>query len=385
MLLPLGTDRPLRRPTLATHFLLSVNLCLYAVTEGLSRVNSEQGAALVGALRLDPQALTWWGFFTYAFVHAGFWHVAGNMLFLWVFAPNVEDRLGRLGFPLFYLLAGAAAGATHVLFDPHPVVGASGAVAGVTGAYLVLFPHTVIRCLFFFTVGVVAVPAWWFIGGAIAFNILMQGSGRTGNVAVMAHLGGYAFGAAVAMGLLATRLLSREPYDLFTITRQAARRRQFREIRYQQARAASEGRSADAPGRHADPAMTDAAMNARAEVSRLLSAGDQPAAATAYRALLDAHGRDSAAAMLPRRTQYDLANHLFQAGDHATAATAYELFLRGYPKDHELPRVRLMLGLINARYLNDPVRARQEIVAAMPALPDGEHKDLAAELLEELG
>lgn len=383
VLLPLGTDRPLRRPTLATHFLLAVNFCMYAVTEGLSRVNPERAERLVSGLHLDPHGLTWWGFLTYAFVHAGFWHVAGNMLFLWVFGPNVEDRLGRIGFLAFYLLAGAAAGGTHVLFDANPVVGASGAVAGITGAYLVLFPHTVIRCLFFFSAGIVAVPAWWFIGGAIAFNLLMQGTGRTANIAVMAHLGGYAFGAAVSMALLATRVLSREPYDLFTITRQAARRRQFREVRYQQARAVAEGRNLEAPGRRGE--VPEAAMHARAEVTRLLTAGDHPAAAAGYRALLEAHSRESAAALLPRRSLYDIANYLFSAGDYSTAATAYELFLRGYPKDHEIPGVRLMLGLINARYLNDPVRAKQEISAAMPGLPEGEHRNLAAELLEELG
>lgn len=360
--------------------LVAANVAAYVVGLLLERVQPDLFIRLQMALWLDPRSITLWGLLTYAFLHAGLWHLLGNMLFLWTFGPNVEDRFGRAGYLLFYVAAAVGSGALHAALEPAPVIGASGAIAGVTGAYLVLFPHTVIRTLFLLYPGIVGVPAWWFIGIGIAYNIFLAGSRFTGNIAVWAHLGGYALGFAIAMGLLATRRLSREPYDLFTISRQAARRRQFREIRFQQDRTQAEMRR-----RGREPETSDDALKARAAVTERLAAQDYAAAADAYRALLEAHSIQSVAALLNRRSQYDLANYLFRSGDHQTAATAYELFLKGYPGDHELPVVRLMLGLINARYLNDPVRAKAEIAAALPDLPEGEHAALARELLEELG
>lgn len=384
MIIPLGTDRPLRRPTLVNHALIAVNAACFLGQTFVERFAPDQLDGLQGVLILDPRNFGVWTLVTYAFLHGGFLHLLGNMVFLWTFGPNVEDRFGRLGYLAFYLLGGAAAGGMHAVFDPHPVLGASGAIAAVTGAYLVLFPHTVIRCfVWFFLIGVYGIPAAWFIGGQIGYNVFMQGMGLTWGVAVLAHLGGYAFGIAVAVGLLATRILPREPYDLFTLSRQAARRRQFREIAYQRDRAAREGLNPDLARVRLDPQQSDAIAGARAGVSAAITAGDLPAAAAAYRRLLEDNG--VSAALLNRRAQYDLANFLFQSGDHQTAATAYDLFLKGYPTDSELPTVRLMLGLINARYLNDPIRAKQEIHAAMPGLPEGDNLALARELLAELG
>lgn len=378
MIIPLGTDRPLRRPTLVNHTLLALNIGVFVAQVLLVRFAPEQWLRVEEWVRLDPRRVAPWALVTYAFVHADVLHLLGNMVFLWVFGPNVEDRFGRLGYALFYLGGAVISGGLHAVFERAPVIGASGAIAAVTGAYLVLFPHTTIRCfVWFFVIGTFGVPAMWFIGGQIAYNVFVMSAGAAGKVAVLAHLGGYGFGMAVSMGLLAARVLPREPYDLFTISRQAARRRQFREIRYQQ-----QGVAARAQPRQ-DPGAGEALAAARSEVTALISSGRLPDAAGAYRRLLERNGVEGA--LLSRRAQYDLANHLFGAGDHPTAATAYELFLKGYPSDSELPVVRLMLGLINARYLNDPVRAKLEINAALPHLPEGEHKALARELLAELG
>ncbi|MFM9996175.1 MAG: rhomboid family intramembrane serine protease [Phycisphaerales bacterium] len=384
MIIPLGTDRPLRRPTLVNHALIAANVAVFLGQVFVERFAPDRAGEIFAELTLDPRNVLPWTLLTHAFLHGGALHLLGNMVFLWSFGANVEDRFGRIGYTVFYLLGALAAGGLHALFDPHPVVGASGAIAAVTGAYLVLFPHTIIRCfVWFFLIGVYGIPALWFIGGQIAYNVLMQGSGFTGNVAVLAHLGGYGFGIAVALALLATRILPREPYDLFTLSRQAARRRQFREIAYQRDRTAREGINPDLARVKLDPQKSDAIATARAAVASAVSSGDPSAAAAAYRRLLEDSG--VGAALLNRRAQYDLANYLFQSGDHQTAATAYDLFLKGYPTDSELPTVRLMLGLINARYLNDPIRAKQEINAAMAGLPEGDNLALARELLAELG
>ncbi|CAN5521112.1 rhomboid family intramembrane serine protease [soil metagenome] len=135
------------------------------------------------------------------FLHAGILHIAGNMLFLWVFGNNVEDFLGSAKYLLFYLLAGFAASFAHILThldDAVPTVGASGAVAGVMGAYLVLFPRARINVLvpifFFFSIiqmSAFAVLGLWFL---YQFLIAAQEAAGATQVAWMAHVGGFVFG-----------------------------------------------------------------------------------------------------------------------------------------------------------------------------------------------
>lgn len=378
MLIPLGTDRPLSRPTVVTLALIVANVAIYATKTAIAEADPNRADALEKLLILHPHAFKVWSLVTYAFLHANFYHIAGNLLSLWVFGPNVEDRFGRIGFLLFYLAGGAAAGGFHCLVDHNPVLGASGAIAAVTGAYLVLFPRTTIKALFLLILGMIQIPAWWFIGARIVWDIYSTGAGWSGNVATAAHLAGYGFGGAVAMFLLATHILAREVYDLFSISKQAVRRRQFRELQFQ----ARKAQAAAAKSPH-QLVANEPAAKARAEVSDRLSHDDGPGACTAYRKLLEDCGQD--AALLSRKSQYDIANHLLRTGDHQTAVTAYRLFLKGYPTDPEVPLVRLMMGLINTRYLNDPVQAKQDVTAAMEGLPDGNEKDLARELMTELG
>ena len=134
------------------------------------------------------------------FLHGGFLHIAGNMLFLWVFGNNVEDFLGKVKFALFYLLAGIAAGFAHAVTNLEgipallPAVGASGAVAGVMGAYLVLFPRARVNTLvpLFFIWTVVRLSAWVVLGLWFVFQFFTS---PDAGVAWMAHVGGFVFGA----------------------------------------------------------------------------------------------------------------------------------------------------------------------------------------------
>ncbi len=384
---PIGTDRPLHRPTLVTYVLLALCALTFIVEAVVASATVrarppglEGASGLFAVLWLDPRAVTVWGFVTYQFLHGGLMHLLGNMLFLWVFGPNVEDRMGRVWFLLFYLAGGAAAGAVHIAFEDAPVVGASGSIAAVTGAYLVLFPRTTIRTIWMLgIIGVFNIPATWFIGFAVAKDLFMQGLGG-GMTAHLAHLGGYAFGALVAITLLATGLLAREPYDLFTIGRQAHRRRQFRELT---------SKGSDPWAGHARPAPKqpratredEEVVAKRAEVSRLAASGDLPGAAEAYRALLETAG-DVA---MSRQTQYDVANQLFASERYAPAAAAYRLFLEKNPRDREAPRVRLMLGLVHARYVRDPDAARELLLRAEREAANDDDRALARTLLEEVG
>ncbi len=144
---------------------------------------------------------------TSMFLHGGWLHIAGNMLFLWVFGDNVEDTMGHVRYLLFYLLCGLAAGLSQVVIDANstiPLVGASGAISGVLGAYIVLFPHGKIRTLVFlgFFVTVVLIPAWvqiglWivlqFFNGFASLGVRTEETG--GGVAYWAHIGGFVAGA----------------------------------------------------------------------------------------------------------------------------------------------------------------------------------------------
>ncbi len=148
------------------------------------------------------------------FLHAGWLHLGGNMLFLWVFGDNVEDRLGHAGYLLFYLVAGMVAALAQGLIQPAslvPVLGASGAIAAVLGAYIVYFPRASIRVVipFFILLFIpIPVPAWlmiglWFVQNLFAgFASVNQAASPDTSVAFFAHIGGFVFGMATAVALV---------------------------------------------------------------------------------------------------------------------------------------------------------------------------------------
>jgi membrane associated rhomboid family serine protease len=202
MFIPLRTDRPPKRRPLVTQSLILVNLAVYLVgAAGFYFDLFENPQALVDFGHFDPQEFKAWQLVSYQFLHDphGILHIAFNMLFLWVFGAAVEDRLGRVGFLGFYLTGGIVAALAHAMIKPSdPVIGASGSIAGVTGAFLALFPRSRIQVLiFFFIVGVISIPSLWFIGIYITVDVLRQlfdFLGRGGrNVAYMAHLAGYVY------------------------------------------------------------------------------------------------------------------------------------------------------------------------------------------------
>jgi membrane associated rhomboid family serine protease len=165
------------------------------------------GAQVQAFMRQECPGKSWLAsIFVAMFLHGGWLHIAGNMLYLWIFGNNVEDRLGRLAYPLFYVLGGLAATGLQIAFDPSstiPSLGASGAIGAVLGAYAVLFPHARVTTLVvFYFITVTEVRA----GMLLAFWFLLQvfsGVGQLGTevnagVAFWAHVGGFAFGAVVA-------------------------------------------------------------------------------------------------------------------------------------------------------------------------------------------
>jgi membrane associated rhomboid family serine protease len=163
---------------------------------------------LVPARYAEPQVAAYFTtsqqvfpFFTSLFLHGGVLHLLGNMWFLYIFGDNVEGRLGHLRYLVFYVLCGLAAGASHLVLNWHsnvPTIGASGAIAGVMGAYLILYPRakilTLLPIFFFFTF--VEVPAFIFLGIWFLFQFLIAAgsAGQPGVIAWGAHIGGFLFG-----------------------------------------------------------------------------------------------------------------------------------------------------------------------------------------------
>jgi membrane associated rhomboid family serine protease len=193
-MIPLRDIIPSRTTPIVTIALIVANVLvfLYELTLG-SAVND-----FTLYFGLVPAAFSWVAVFTSMFLHGGLFHVAGNMLYLWIFGDNVEDRMGHGRFLVFYLLCGTAAALAQTIAAPDslvPMVGASGAIAGVMGAYFVLYPKsrivTLIPLFFFFQI--VEVPAIFFLG----IWFVMQFLSGVGSI-VSAAQGGVAFWAHVA-------------------------------------------------------------------------------------------------------------------------------------------------------------------------------------------
>jgi membrane associated rhomboid family serine protease len=158
-----------------------------------------------------PDKSVWGSLITSLFMHGGFIHIGGNMLFLWVFGNNIEDKAGYAKYLVFYFVCGLLASGAHILSGPSsavPTVGASGAIAGVLGAYLVMFPRRrVVTLVIFYFITTVELPAvillgFWFV---LQFLPILQSLGGAGSgvtdVAVWAHIGGFVWGALIALAL----------------------------------------------------------------------------------------------------------------------------------------------------------------------------------------
>src|SRR5467141_1405310 len=222
---PYKDENPTEHPAVITVALIIANVLAFLLVQGagaqgplarsvcdlglipgeiLHTAKPGSGVALApGMICLVDAVPKYWTVITSMFMHGGWFHLIGNMLFLWVFGNNIEDATGHGKFLIFYLLCGIAAAATQTFVSPHsvvPVVGASGAISGVLGAYLLLYPrvrvHTLIILGLFVTT--ITLPAYLMLGYWILLQVLgglpALAGADTGGVAVFAHIGGFAAG-----------------------------------------------------------------------------------------------------------------------------------------------------------------------------------------------
>lgn len=220
-MLPLRDNVPTRTQPFVTVGLIAVNFVVWfwelrhpGVDVHVFR-DGFYPCAVHGPCTVGVHPLPWWqGVFTGMFMHASWEHILGNMLFLWIFGNNVEDALGHVRFLAWYLVAGLAAMALQTVVTLEfsgvqaasiPNIGASGAIAGVLGAYFVLLPRARVLTLIFFGIILIReIQAFWFLGVWIALQAWTGGLSlfqpeATGGVAFFAHIGGFAFGAATAV------------------------------------------------------------------------------------------------------------------------------------------------------------------------------------------
>lgn len=208
-MIPIQDSVPSRSVPLATWGLILLNGLVFFQELALPPESLEQLTALLGMVpaRLghDPEA--WWTLLTCMFLHGGWMHFIGNMWTLYLFGDNVEDRMGSVRFLVFYLLCGVAAGLTHALTVPDstiPTIGASGAIAGVLGAYFLLFPTARVITLVpvFFWPFIVEIPAVfylgaWFVSQLLSGTMALLAPGDFEGVAWWAHVGGFVAGLAL--------------------------------------------------------------------------------------------------------------------------------------------------------------------------------------------
>ena len=219
-MIPLRDDQPTFSTPFINYFLILVNVLVFLgeLSVGMQSrgalnaflmefgVVPRHTLAVLTGHSYDSTATAILPLFTSMFLHASFLHVAGNMLFLWIFGDNVEDYLGHFNYLVFYLVSGLAADFTHILLNANsriPSVGASGAIAGVMGAYFILYPRA--RVLTWFPpIFLFHVPAWlilgyWFVGQFLmgASTAIAETHQTTGGIAVWAHVGGFVAGVVM--------------------------------------------------------------------------------------------------------------------------------------------------------------------------------------------
>ncbi len=376
MLLPLRTSIRPRRTPYVNYALIAVNTIIFLLTYWPHR-NPFTGVVEV----LRPWALQFmltpirpylWQFVSYAFLHGSIMHIVGNMFFLYLFGNNVNDKLGSISYLCLYLGGSVFAGIGHTILHTNPVLGASGAVAAVTGAYLVLFPQTLITVLYWFLfIGTMELPALYFIiFKLIVWDNLVEPKFSVAAVAYDAHLAGYGFGIAAMLLMLATGLIGSSHFDLWSMVKRWNQRRHYRDVvssgydpfsgRTSRRIKVKEVKTA------AQKQQEEKIKQLRSDIGSRMLERNLPAAAELYLELMEV----DSAQVPPRQYLLDIANQLASDNKQAESAEAYEKFLAHYSSYEYTEQIELMLGILYSRYLDKPELAIKHLRAAAEKLSD---------------
>src|SRR3972149_3179245 len=368
VLLPIRTSIWPRKTPFANYTLIVINVVIFLLTSGSNRWLTK--------FMLTPNDWHWWQFVSYAFLHHGFWHIFFNMFFLYLFGNNVNDKLGHIGYLCFYLAGAIFSGIGHMLLhlsSPVQTLGASGAVAAVIGAYLAMFPQTLITVVYwlFWFIGTMEVPALYFIAFKMILidNLIARSSW---SIAYDAHLAGYAFGVVSTLVMLATGLITASNFDLSAMIKRWNRQRQYREVvsggydpftgqtETKQVKVKEIEKTDDQKQRE------EKIMELRNGISQRILERNLTAASDLYLELMMLDSKQ----ILPRQQLLDIANQLTSDNKAAEAVQAYEQLLTHYSSYEHAGQVELMLGILYSRYLKERKLAEKYLESAAKKLSD---------------
>ncbi len=389
MIIPIRTNVRLRQAPIGNYVLVIANVLIFILTDG---IGGSVGQELKSWFTLDAARPLLAHYFTYQFLHGDIMHLLGNMLFLWIFGNAVCDRMGSVCYVVFYLAGGVVAGVVFTMTADNPILGASGSIAAVTTAFLVLFPRVHVELLvLFIVITTFSLPAMLLIVFKIILwdNILAPSLDSTAysNVAYSAHLGGYLFGFLAVMLLLLIQALPRNQFDMLALWSRWRRRSglpgpmDFRGG----ATGPPYARSVqveELSSRPIEPLELSPAERLRNEITEKYADGRLAEAAADFERLLDLDPQH----VLARSYQLELANYFMQQRAYERAAQAYRGFLGAYANAPDAPQVRLLLGLVLIRYLDEPAAAVEQLQSAIDELTDENARALAEqELRHALG
>ncbi len=392
LVIPIRTEATFRRVPNANYFLIGANMLCYLIFN--SGVLGESVTTFtdnyLAFKAVEPKL---YQFFTYQFLHAGPWHLVGNLLFLWVFGNAVNGKMGNLPYLMFYLAGGVAAayGNALVRSDYFILIGASGSIAAVTTAYLTLFPRsrvTVMVWLFFF-IHFFEIPAMILIGVKIIVwdNIVAPSLQSGGNVAHQAHLAGYLFGILGSLFLLWVRAVPRDHFDLLALWHRWNQRREFAAAMADPTRRAQAqyGSAARVPIKNrAQQEAEDKRLNLIAEfrgrIQEAAARRDFDAAAAEYDKLLAIEPKQC----LSEQLQLEIGQALLKSNRFDKAAIAYEHYLASYPKGRQALDVGLLLGIIYARDLRDFEKADMHLTNTLERLHDSSRRSQCMDWLKNV-
>ena len=390
MIIPIRTESATRHVPMMNYVLIGLNMFVFlifnmgVVSAGVAEFRDHQLAFHSAGPSIHQ-------FITYQFLHADAWHLLGNMLFLWVFGNSVNGKMGDWPYLLFYLAGGvfSAWGFALVRVTAVQLVGASGSIAAVTTAYLVLFPRSnVLVMIWMFFVYFIEVSAMLVIGLKIIVydNIVAPSIHGGGNVANEAHLAGYLFGFVCTMIMLVIRALPRDQFDMLTLWKRWNQRREFT------AAMAKPGASTQARfGRVARQTVTpeeqrkqDERFNriadARSKITDASERGDVTEACNAYLVLLEQESEQC----MPENLQLALGRELYRVGRFADATRVFERFVECYPRSLERPNVMLLMGIIYARDLKSLDHADRMLTRTFETVRDDKRREQCLEWLKDV-
>ncbi len=386
MFIPIRTDYRMRHIPWVNYALVAINVVVFLMGYN----GTELAGHKIDRWMLDCQQPELPQFVTSVFLHGGWMHLIGNMIFLWVFGNAVNDKLGNVPYLLFYLAGGVIACLGDILLiGEGTLLGASGAIAAVTGAYLVLLPRArVTLLLLWYYITYFEVSSLLFIAFQVAYNMWMSvsdmgGGKHLGGIAYGAHISGYAFGIAVAIALLLLRVLSRDDFDLLHMVVNFRRRQSYKAMvneGYDPYNPVSPKLRPVATVQVTPPPLPPSAaeVQLRHEINEAMARGDLATSAGKYLQLQSLNGE----AFLSRQQQLDVANYFMGNDQYQAAAGAYERFLQQYSTYPYVGDIYLMLGLLYGRYLHQDDLAEKYLRQCLHALREQKKLAMAQQELD---